>query len=90
LEDQQETLVRMGEEAELLLKADSFNSTVNSLVDSSFQNFCNSKAEDKEQRERSYHHYRALVDIVATLQQRVAVKDEILSKAAEEQKQGNE
>jgi hypothetical protein len=73
----QEELVRMGDEAEVLIQNSAFNSTVNQLVELSFQTFVNSKAEDKEARERSYSHYRALVDIVATLQQRVAVRDEI-------------
>ena len=31
-------------------------------------------------REKIYHHYRALVDIVHTLNQRVAVRDEIIAK----------
>ena len=88
MEEQEETLVQMGEEADVLLKADIFNKTVNSLVESSFQTFCNTKPEETEQRERSYHHYRALVEIVATLQQRVAVKDEIMAKT--QQKQGND
>ena len=87
--EDQNSLIRMGEEAEALLKAEIFNKTVNGLVDASFQSFCNSKPEDKEQRERAYAHYRALVDIVATLQQRVAIKDEIVAKAADTQ-EGNE
>ena len=81
-QQKEEQLCRMGDEAEVLLKSDAFNATVNQLVDASFQAFCNSKAEDKDARERSYSHYRALVDIVSTLQQRVAVRDEINTKVA--------
>lgn len=88
MEEQEEKLVQLGEEADILLKADVFNKTVNGLVDATFQNFCNSKPEETESRERSYQHYRALVDIVSTLQQRVQVKDEIMNKA--EQTQGND
>jgi hypothetical protein len=70
-------LVRMGSEAEHLLDNPAFNNTINNLVDQAFQAFCNSKPEETKDRERSYHHYRALVDIVSTLQQRVSVRDQI-------------
>lgn len=82
-QEKEEQLCRMGDEADALLKTDAFNATVNQLVDASFQAFCNSKPEDKESRERSYSHYRALVDIVNTLQQRVTVRDQILERNAE-------
>ena len=80
MEDQEEQLVRMGEAAEVLHDTEAFSSTVNQLVDASFQHFTNSKPEESEKREAAYHHYRALVDIVSTLRQRVSVKDEIVSK----------
>jgi hypothetical protein len=75
----QSELIRMGEEAEFLLDNPAFNSTVNNLVDQSFQSFANSKPEQTEERERSYFHYKALVDIVSTLQQRVAVREQIIA-----------
>tara|TARA_B100000035_G_C21022658_1_gene564730 strand:- start:1494 stop:1772 length:279 start_codon:yes stop_codon:yes gene_type:complete len=81
-QQQEEQLCRMGDEADVLLKTEAFNATINQLVDVSFQAFCNSKPEDKDARERSYAHYRALVDIVSTLQQRVQVRDEINAKVA--------
>ena len=84
MQDQQkeEQLCRLGDEADVLLKTDAFNRTVNQLVDACFQAFSNSKPEDTDARERSYAHYRALVDIVSTLQQRVSVRDEIQAKVA--------
>ena len=82
MEDQEEQLVQQGEMAEVLLDSDAFSTTVNQLVDASFQHFANSKPEENEKRDTAYHHYRALVDIVATLRQRVEVKDEIVSKLA--------
>jgi hypothetical protein len=82
-QQKQEELIRLGDEAEVLLKAAAFNSTINQLVEASFQAFCNSKADEKDARERSYTHYRALVDIVNTLQQRVAIRDEINAKAGD-------
>ena len=84
MEDQEEQLVRMGEEAEVLLNAEAFSSTVNQLVDASFQNFTNSTPDENEKREAAYHHYRALVDIVSTLRQRVSVKDEIVSRKSDD------
>lgn len=74
-------MIKDGEDAEVLLGSDTFNSTINNLVDQAFQNFVNSKPEQKEVRELSYNHYRALVEIVSTLQQRVAVKDQIKANA---------
>ena len=82
MEEQEEQFCRFGDEAEVLLKTPAFDATINQLVDSSFQAFVNSKPEDKDARERSYAHYRALVDIVSTLQQRVSVRDEIQAKVA--------
>ena len=78
--EKEEMLIQQGDAADKLLKTDAFNSVVNSLVEATFQAFVNSKPEDKEGREKTYNHYRALVDIVNTLQQRVTVKDEIETK----------
>ena len=83
----QEELITLGEGAEQLLSSEAFTVTVNSLVDASFQTFTNSKPGELENREQAYHHYRALVDIVNTLQQRVAVKDEIVAKAEDNSNQ---
>ena len=71
----------MGVDAENLLGTDIFNNTINQLVEASFQTFTNTKPGELEKREQAYHHYRALVDIVQTLQQRVTIKDEIATKA---------
>jgi len=74
-------LVQQGEDASFLLNNDTFNNTINQLVDTAFQQFVNSKPEHTEVREQSYHHYRALVEIISTLRQRVAVKEQIEAKA---------
>jgi hypothetical protein len=86
-QDQEEQLCRIGDDAETLLKSDVFTLTVNQLVDASFQTFANSEPADYEGRERAFHHYRALVDIVSTLQQRVSIRDEIISKKADDNNQ---
>jgi len=92
MEDQsEEQLVLDGEQAEVLLGSDAFSSTVNQLVDASFQNFTNSTPDESVKREAAYHHYRALVDIVSTLRQRVQVKDEIVAKkSADDNNQNHE
>lgn len=83
MEEKEEQLVAAGNQAEVLLKTDVFSSTINAMVDGAFQAFANSKPEEASVREQTYYHYRALVDIVSTLQQRVQIKDEIEAKYAE-------
>ena len=75
---QEEQLVTAGDEADALLKGSAFTSVVNDLVERAFQTFVNTAPEDKEKREYAYNHYRALVDVVDTLKQRVQVRDSIL------------
>lgn len=75
---QEEHLVTTGDEAEAVLSAPAFTSVVNDLVERAFQSFVNTGPEDKDKREYSYSHYRALVDVVDTLKQRVQVRDSIL------------
>jgi hypothetical protein len=79
--ENQDHLIAKGTAAETLLASDIFNETVNDLVNATFNTFTNTAQGELEKREQAYHHYRALVDIVQTLQQRVAVRDEILAKA---------
>lgn len=77
---EEEQLIEIGEAAETVLAQPAFNRVINTLVDSTFQSFVNSDPKEKEERERTYSHYRALVDVVDTLKQQVAVKDGILVK----------
>ena len=83
MEDQY-ALLTASEDTELILENNFFISFIDHLVDISFQAFCNSKPEEKEKREMSYQHYRALVDIVSFLYQMVQVKDEIVAKSADD------
>ena len=75
---QEEQLVVAGDEADVLLKGTAFTSVINELVERAFQTFVNTAPEDKEKREHAYSHYRALVDVVDTLKQRVQVRDSII------------
>ena len=76
----EEELIQHGEDAEVLLKSPAFNNVVNKLVEQTFQNFVNSKPEENKERSIIYYHYRALVDVVNTLKQQVAIRDEVLAK----------
>ena len=76
----EEQLVQAGDDAETLLSADAFDRVINSLVESTFQTFVNSPVSDNEARDNAYRHYRALVDVVNTLKQRVSIRDEIVAK----------
>ena len=66
MEEKEEQLVVAGNQAEKLLGTEIFTGTINAMVDGAFQAFANSKPEEADVRERTYHHYRALVDIVST------------------------
>tara|TARA_B100001094_G_C18136681_1_gene775510 strand:+ start:218 stop:496 length:279 start_codon:yes stop_codon:yes gene_type:complete len=85
----EQELIRLGDDSESLLKSDSFNTVINTLVDGAFQAFVNSKPDESENRERCYTHYRACVDILNTLRHHVSVRDEINTKLEEENNTGN-
>ena len=75
---QEEQLVVAGDEAGAVLSGSAFNSVINELVERTFQTFVNTEPFDKDKREQAYSHYRALVDVVDTLKQRVQVRDSIV------------
>lgn len=75
----EQDLIQHGNEAEALLGNQMFSKTVNGLIEATFAGFVNTKPDETTQREQAYHHYKALQDIVNTLHQRVAIRDEILA-----------
>ena len=77
-------LIDNGNDAEQLLQNETFNQTINGMVEGTWQAFAASGPDDTALRERTYAHYRALVDIIHTLQQRVNVRDEIIAKNDDE------
>tara|TARA_R100000742_G_C4269182_1_gene87639 strand:+ start:67 stop:357 length:291 start_codon:yes stop_codon:yes gene_type:complete len=81
----EQQLIDLGAESETLLQTPVFNSTINGLVEACFQAFINTKPEQEAEREKTYHHYRALVDIISTLKQRVEVKNNIEKEREENQ-----
>jgi len=88
--EKEEALVKLGDEAEELLQTPIFTNTINALVEATFQAFVNSEPEKKDQRDATYSHYRAIVDIVNTLKQRVSVRNEINQKNLESDNSKNE
>lgn len=87
---QEETLVKLGDDAEELMNTPVFTNTINALVEATFQAFINSEPDKSKEREVTYTHYRAIVDIVNTLKQRISVRDEINEKLKSDNSNTNE
>lgn len=75
-----ETLIKMGDDAEAMLNQETFITIINSLVEQSFGQFVNTKPEATDERERIYNQYRGLTDIMATLNQRVQVRNQMIER----------
>ena len=76
----EEALVSQGVDAEEMLNNSKFNAVIDSLVQDCFGRITATKPSELDQREQAYFLYRGLVEIVNTLQQRVAVMNEIKAK----------
>ena len=76
--EQEEQLVLAGDEAEVLLQSPAFTSVIDETVETAFQTFVNTEPDKSGERELVYTHYRAIVDVVNTLKQRVLVRDSIV------------
>ena len=85
----QEEQIHAGNIAEELLGAEAFTGTIDELVQATFSHFVNSEVQDTEGRERAYTHYRAIIDIVSTLRQRVQIRDGILEDIAGDEQANN-
>lgn len=72
-------LIEDGNDAQALLNNEIFTRTIDRLVNATFNAFVNSDPKSQEEREKVYHHYRALVDVMHTLTQQVAVRDQIIA-----------
>ena len=73
-------MIDFGHDCEKLLTDQSFIKVFNLMIDQSIQSIVSTEPADKDGRERGYYHYRALADLISTLKQQVAVRDEILSR----------
>ena len=76
----EEQLIALGNDSENLLKNEGFIRVINLMMDSSVQNWAQSEYEDTTKREQSYSHFKALSDVIATLNQNVTVRDQINDK----------
>lgn len=83
---QEEQMLHLGNASEDTLKSESFNAVVNHLIESTFNTFVNTDPSECEKRTVAYYQYRALRDVIDTMQQNVSVRDEInqRNKAEEE------
>jgi hypothetical protein len=77
MEDQE--LIEQGTQAEMLLGNDAFTKTVNGLLDQYVSLFFSTDPLQKDEREVAYHSARAMQEIVNTLNQKVMMKNQILS-----------
>ena len=77
---QEEQMVNQGTAAETVLSSTAFNQVVNNLVEQSFQAYVTSDPDDDKGRTAVYYQYRALREIIDTLKQCVAVRDEITNR----------
>ena len=84
---QEEQLVMAGDEAEALLKSSAFTSVVDQIVENSFSTFVNTQPLEEAERQSAYYHYRAIVDVVNTLKQRVDVRNTLISKGDNSQEE---
>jgi hypothetical protein len=87
---QEDQMVALGTDAEQFLNSEVFTSVVNSLVELSFNTYINSAPKDIEQRNAVYYQYQALREIVDTIKQRVAIRDEIESTTSKKEKNNEE
>ena len=87
---QEEQLIEIGNQSEQLLQSEVFTSIVNHLIDQSFQGFVMSKPEDEDSRTAVYYQYQALREIIDTMKQRVAIRDEIKNRNESENRSKEE
>ena len=75
-----EKLIEIGNAAEKLLAEEHFKAMLPMLVDGAINQFFQSKADEEEKRTEAYYFYQAVNNLVATLNQQVSVRDNILNK----------
>ena len=78
-----ELLVTQGQDAELLLKNESFNKVVKGLLDQYVQVFFNTDPSQSDERNIAYYSARSVQEVINTLNQQVLMKNQILEKNEE-------
>ena len=79
----EEQLVNQGQEAEQLLKNESFNKVVKGLLDQYVQVFFNTDPSHGDERNIAYYSARSIQEVINTLNQQVLMKNQILEKNEE-------
>lgn len=79
----EEQLVNQGQEAEQLLKNESFNKVVKGLLDQYVQVFFNTDPSQSDERNIAYYSARSVQEVINTLNQQVLMKNQILEKNEE-------
>jgi len=74
----EQEVIERGTAAEFLLKDETFQRTVQRLIDQNINIFLNSTPTENDVRDIAYHTSRALSDIVNTLQQEALMKAQIM------------
>jgi len=78
-----ELLVTQGQDAELLLKNESFNKVVKALLDQYVQVFFNTDPAQANERNIAYYSARSVQEVINTLNQQVLMKNQIVEKNEE-------
>tara|TARA_X000001382_G_scaffold65769_1_gene45621 strand:- start:3746 stop:4000 length:255 start_codon:yes stop_codon:yes gene_type:complete len=78
-----ELLVTQGQDAELLLKNESFNKVVKALLDQYVQVFFNTDPAQADERNIAYYSARSVQEVINTLNQQVLMKNQIVEKNEE-------
>ena len=74
---QEEQMIHLGNAAEETLKNEAFATIVNQLINNSFNSFVGTEPGDSDARTAAYYQYKAIREVVDTMQQHVSVRDEI-------------
>jgi|TARA_Y100000385_G_C12518948_1_gene394537 hypothetical protein len=78
-----ELLVKQGQDAEILLKNESFNKVVKGLLDQYVQVFFNTDPAQADERNIAYYSARSVQEVINTLNQQVLMKNQIIEKNEE-------
>lgn len=85
LTDEEMKLLREGQEAKEALQNPAIASAINSLSEALANSILNTKPEDTDKREMLFNVHLALRELVAILNQRVAVKESLDAQMVEEE-----
>ena len=78
-----ELLVKQGQDAEILLKNESFNKVVKGLLDQYVQVFFNTDPAQADERNIAYYSARSVQEVINKLNQQVLMKNQIIEKNEE-------